>query len=87
MLVCSLMADYAICCSKLIVLQTQQVISENDDSDDGPLTLVLCSLCFFSHSQTLFASKSSAPFLMRQCHLARSCEICSQDSGGKLKYL
>ena len=44
MLVCSLMADYDICCSKLIVLQTQQVISENDDSDDGPLTLALCSL-------------------------------------------
>ena len=36
--------------------------SENDDTDDGPLTLALCSLCFLSDLQTLFASKSSAHF-------------------------
>ena len=37
--------------------------------------------------QSLLASLSSAPFLIRLRYFARSCAVCSQDSGGLLKYL
>ena len=51
------------------LLQIEQVNSENDDSDDDLLALALRSLRFRSASQTLFVSKSSAPFLMRNATL------------------
>ena len=38
------------------LLQTEQVSSENGDSDDDHLALALCSLCFLSASQIFFAS-------------------------------
>ena len=37
-------------------LQIEQVNSENDDSDDDPLALALCSVLFLSASQILFGS-------------------------------
>ena len=40
---------------------------------------------YYVVSKTVFALKSSAPLLIRQRHSARSCEICSHDSGGMLK--
>ena len=41
---------------------------------DDPLAL---ALRFCSASKALLALKSSAPFLMRQRHFARSCALCS----------
>ena len=38
------------------LFQIEQVGSESDDTDDDPLSLALCSLCFLSASQILFAS-------------------------------
>ena len=52
---------------------------------DDPFALALRSLCFPSASQTLLASYSSVPFLMSQCHFARSALCCSQDYGGILR--
>ena len=69
------------------LLQIDEVQSEDDDSDGGPLNLTLRPLRFCSALQTLLASKSSAPFPIRLRHIARSCAVCSQDSGGMLKYL
>ena len=40
-----------------------------------------------SAALVLFASYSPAPLLMRPCHFARSCAICSHDSVGMLKSL
>ena len=68
----NLFYDYANFSSKM---QIEQVSSQNNDSDDDPLALTLRSMCFRSASQTLLASLSSAPFLMRQRHFARPCAI------------
>ena len=67
------------------LLQKEQVNSENDDTDGDPLALALRSLRFRSASQTLFASSSSSPLLMRLHHFAPSSAICSQDSSDMLK--
>ena len=65
-------------------LQIEQANFENDDSEYNPVAMVLRSLRFLSASQILFASQSSAPFLIRQRHFSRSRAICPQDTGGML---
>ena len=51
------------------------------------LALVLRCSHFRSASPSPFVSKSTAPFLIRTRHFARSSANCFQDSGGMLKSL
>ena len=69
------------------LLQIEQLNSEDDYSDDDPVSLTLHSLRVCSVLQTRLASYSSVPFLIRPFHFARSCSVCSQDSGVMLKSL
>ena len=55
--------------------------SESNDSGDDRLALALRSLRFI----TLFASYAATPFLMKQHHSARSCDVCSHDLFGIIK--
>ena len=48
--------------------------------------LWLCALCALVQPRRLSLLRSLLlSNLMRQCHFARSCALCSQDSGGMLK--
>ena len=59
--------------------------STRESSVGDALTLAFCCARFCSASLILFASYSSAPFLMRPRHFVRSCAICSYDSVVMLK--
>ena len=65
----------------------EQQRSEQDSSVGDALALALCCVRFCSASRILFASYSLAPLLMRPRHFALSCEICSHNSVGMLKFL
>ena len=69
------------------LLQIEQERSEKESSVGDALALAFRCARFCLASLILFASYSSAHFLMRPRHLARSCAICSHDSVSMLKSL
>ena len=69
------------------LLQIEHERFEKESSVGDALALAFRYLRFCSVLLILFASYSSAPFLMRPRHFVRSYAICSHDSVGMLKCL